>query len=141
MSEMGHYILSVADFPSRMLSVSLLQWTPLDLATHRMDLMRNGGFRWVDDLEPCSSFAPASPRINFPFVVDNAVFEWDAGNPEISNTHLFIWNFPVTWGPELAMRFKRTLVDGDEALRYPLQPVVDGIRLGSHGSAPMDGTL
>ena len=45
MSDMGHYILSVADFPSRVQSASLLHWTPLNQATQLMDLMRNGGFR------------------------------------------------------------------------------------------------
>ena len=70
-------------------------------------------------------------------MVDFAAFVWDAGNPEILDTYLSIWSFPVTWGPELAMRFKRTLVDGDEALRYPWQPVVDGGFRCDIGSAPM----
>ena len=49
MSDMGHYILSVADFPARAHSASLLQWTPLNQATRLMDLMRNGGFRWSEE--------------------------------------------------------------------------------------------
>merc|ERR1712016_341107 len=41
MSDVGHYILSVADCPSRVHSASLLQWTPLDQATQLMAFMRN----------------------------------------------------------------------------------------------------
>ena len=44
MSDMGHYTLSVADFPSRAYSASALHWAPMDQATQLMDLVRNGGF-------------------------------------------------------------------------------------------------
>ena len=51
-SEVGHYILSVADFPkvrrdiysSTTFAAPLFPGAPKDRETHMMDLMKNGGF-------------------------------------------------------------------------------------------------
>ena len=41
MSDMGHYILSVAAFPSCAYSASVIHWDPAGQATKLVDLMRN----------------------------------------------------------------------------------------------------
>ena len=49
MSEVGHYILSAADFPQPTYSASLFHWAPKNRETRLRGLMRNGGFRWVEE--------------------------------------------------------------------------------------------
>ena len=60
MSEVGHYVLSVADFPRPAFSASLFYWAPSHRETRLRDLMRNGGFRWDDESQVKSRSAPAT---------------------------------------------------------------------------------
>ena len=85
MSDVGHYFLSVADFPSPVFSASAFHYAPTNQAKQPMDLTRNGGFRWLDDPKPPSRLAPTtfiSPQL---FSECKAVTLRDAGNAEISD--------------------------------------------------------
>ena len=107
MSDMGHYVLSVADFPSGAQSASFIQWAPLDHATQLMDLMRNGGFRRLENPEPRTSPLMASSRTPQLFSACNAATLGDAGNAELSDPNTIIMEWRTNWGPELATQFER----------------------------------
>ena len=49
--------MSVADFPSRAYSASVIHWAPTDQATRLMD---SDGLRWIDELQPHSYSAPTT---------------------------------------------------------------------------------
>ena len=115
MSEMGHYILSVADFPARVHSASLIQWTPLNQATQMMDLMCNGGFCWSEDPEP----TPAASACKVADMREAGYMEDLDSNSGIGQLHL-------NWDPVLATRIKHVL--GKEERDTWLPPrYVDGV--------------
>ena len=113
MSDMGHYILSVADFPNRLHSASLLHWTPLDQSTRLMDLMRNGGFRWAEESEQPSIHSAALFQTPQLFSACKAVTLRDAGNADVSDPSKVIMKLHVNWGHASATQIKRVLVDAE----------------------------
>ena len=123
MSEMGHYILSVADFPSRAYSASVLHWAPLDEATQLTDSMRDGGFRWVDDPAPRSYSASAAFTTPQLFSACNAVTLRDAGNSELSDPNKVIMKLHINWGHSSATQIKRVPVDAEGDTQSLIQHV------------------
>ena len=123
MSDMGHYILSVADFPARVHSASLLQWTPLNHATRLMDLMRNGGFCWSGGPEPPTSPSALSFQTPQLFSACKAVTLRDAGNAEISDPNKVIMKLHINWGHASATQIKRAPVDAEGEPQSLLQYV------------------
>ena len=112
MSEMGHYILSVADFPARVHSASLIQWTPLNQATQMMGLMRNGGFCWSEDPEP----PPVASACK-------VVASREADNAEDSDSNSGILKLHINGDPALATQIKQVLVEVEGDTRSPPQYV------------------
>ena len=88
-----------------------------------MDLMRNGGFRWVGDPEPCPS--PPSVPFRTPqlFSACKAVTLKDAGNAEISDPNTLIMKLHINWGHASATQIKRVLVDAEGDTQSLLQHV------------------
>ena len=79
-SDVGHYILSVADFSRPSFSTSLSRWDPKNRETRLVDLMRNGGSRRDAASQVNSRSGPANftpPQI---FSACKAVTLRDAGN-------------------------------------------------------------
>ena len=98
MSEVGHYILSVADFSQRAYSASLFAWAPKTRETRSRDLTRNGGFRWVEESKPparsvLDEFTP--PQL---FSARKAATLRDAGNAETSDPKKIITKLHSNWG-------------------------------------------
>ena len=126
MSDMGHYILGVVDFPARVHSASLLQWTPLNRAARLMDLMRDGDFRWSEDPEPPTSPSALSFQTPQFFSACKAVILRDAGSGEISDPNKVIMKLHINWGHVSGTQFKRVLVDAEGDTQSLLQHV-DGV--------------
>ena len=113
MSEVGHYILSVADFSQRKYPASLFAWAPKTRETRLRDLMRNGGFRWVEESKPparsvLDEFTP--PQLSS---ARKAAAPRDAGNAETSDPKKIITKLHINWGRVSATQIKRVPADAE----------------------------
>ena len=108
---MGHYILSAADFPSPVYSASAIHWAPTNPATQLMDLISNGGFRWLGDPKPNPRVAPNTFRTPQLFSACKAATLRDAGNAEISDPNKVITKLHANWGHASATQIKRGLAN------------------------------
>ena len=113
MSEVGRDFLSVADFPQQPYSASLFAWAPKTREARLRDLMRNGGFRWVE--EPQAPARPVSDVFAPPqlFSACNAATLQDAGNADTSDREKTIMKLHLNWGHASATQFKRVMVDAE----------------------------
>ena len=84
MSEAGHNILSVADFSMPPLSASLFHWAPKTREARLRDLMRNGGFRWVEEPQAPARLVPDEFTLPQLFSSRKAATLRGAGNAETS---------------------------------------------------------
>ena len=110
MSDVGHYILSVADFPRTSFPASLFHWAPKNRGTQSIYLIRNGGFRWDDASQV--NFTP--PQLAS---ACKAATLRDAG----------IMKLHINWGHASAKQIKRVLLvaEGDtQSLTQHLDDVV-----------------
>ena len=118
-SDVGHYIWSVADFPkmrggmhsSPSFAASLFHWAPKNRETYIMDLMKNGGVRWdepgqVGATPVSGNFTP--PKLHAAY---RAVALRDAGNSDLSSPATVFAKLHVNWRHVSAAQVKRVLVD------------------------------
>ena len=113
----------MADFPAPVYSASAFHWAPTNQATQLMDLMRNGGFRWLDDPKPSSCLAPTTFLTPQLFSARKAVTARDAGNAEISDPNKVITKLHINWGHVSATQIKRVLVDAEGGAQCLMQHV------------------
>ena len=88
-----------------------------------MDLMRNGGFRRLDDPEPSSRLAPTTFITPQLFSACKAVTLRDVGNAEVSDPNKVIMKFQINWGHASATQIKRVLVDAGGGAQSLIQRV------------------
>ena len=98
MTDVGHYILGVADFPRTSSPASPFHWAPKNRETQLMDLMRNGGLRWDDASQVQPRPVPANITPPRRFSACKAVTLRDAGNAETSDPGKIITKLHINWG-------------------------------------------
>ena len=125
MSDVGHYILSVADFPRPSFSASLFHWDPMNRETQLLDEMRNGGLRLDDASQVNSRSALANFAPSQLFSECKAVTLRDAGNAEISGPKTIIMKLHINWGRASATQITRVLVDTDGDTQPPIRHAGD----------------
>ena len=119
MSEVGHNILSAADFPKvrselhsfPTFNASLSHWALKNRETHMMDFTKNGGLR--RDEPDQAGLSSVSGNFTPPKLLSayRAVTLRDAGNSDLSGPSTIITKLHVDWGHASATQIKRVLVD------------------------------
>ena len=100
-----------------------------------MDLMRNGGFRWVDESKMTSRSAPANFTPPQLFSACNAVTLRGAGNAEVPDPNKVVMKLHINWGHASATQIKRVLGDAERSNMRPLTHSVPDPTRGRCGVA------